>query len=292
MNDGQEQSSNSAPSELDLLKQRAKMMGVVYSNNIKIETLRAKIQAKLNDEDDTQIKDENNEDQVAEDQNREDTKEAGSGSSGNSNEGDAGNGSSGTEEAEPVAASGDTGTTDHQSALQEVIETAPMEAPAPIVAPVVQAAPKPAPTPTATPVAPAMEVPAKVARKLNLREFMQREHMKLIRVRIANLDPKKKDLPGEIFTVANEFIGTVKKYIPYGEMTDDGWHVPKILYEQLRERKFLNISTTKDRRSGHIQTKQVWVKEFALEVLPDLTQEELNHLAIAQAAAGSVEGQL
>lgn len=279
MNDGQEQSSSSAPTELDLLKQRAKMMGVVFSNNIKIETLRQKIKAKLDDEDDTQIleEDETNEDQTTQDQSGENLEEAGSGSSGNSNKSDTGNGSSGAEEAEPIAASSDTGPIDHQSPIEEVIVTAPMQAPDPI--PVVPASMQ-APVPTAP------------VRKLSLRELMQREHMKLIRVRIANLDPKKKDLPGEIFTVANEFIGTIRKYIPYGEVTDEGWHITKILYEQLRDRKFLNISTTKDRRSGHIQTKQVWVKEFALEVLPDLTQEELNHLAIAQAAAGSLDGQL
>src|SRR4249919_1879305 len=45
---------------------------------------------------------------------------------------------------------------------------------------------------------------------------LYRDQMALVRCRITNLDPKKRDLPGEIFAVANRVLGTVRKFIPYG----------------------------------------------------------------------------
>ena len=119
-----------------------------------------------------------------------------------------------------------------------------------------------------------------------LRKMMQEEQMKLIRVRITNLDPKKKDLPGEIFTTGNEYLGSVRKYVPYGEVTDEGYHIPFCIFKQLEARRFLNIRTIVDRVTKQTRTDSSWAKEFALEVLPPLTQAELNQLAAAQAASG------
>ena len=119
-----------------------------------------------------------------------------------------------------------------------------------------------------------------------IRAQLMADELKLVRIRIANLDPKKKDIPGEIITVANEFIGTVRKYVPFGEATDDGYHVPYCIYTMLKDRKFLQITHKRDRRTGTNETKTRYVPEFAIEVLPPLTQEELDKLANAQAAAG------
>lgn len=121
-----------------------------------------------------------------------------------------------------------------------------------------------------------------------IRHRMQMEEMKLVRLRIANLNPDKKDLHGEIFTVANKFLGTVRKFIPYGEATDNGYHVPYVLYKQLRDRKFLQTRVTQQ-AGGHTEVQTKWVPEFALEILEPLTQEELNRLANKQAAAAGVE---
>ena len=121
---------------------------------------------------------------------------------------------------------------------------------------------------------------------LALRKMMQREQMKLVRVRITNMDPKKKDLPGEIWTVSNEYLGNVRKMIPYGEQTDEGFHIPYCLFRLLQSKRFLHIRTVKDRVTGVERQEKQWVKEFSLDVLPDLTKEELARLAAAQAAAG------
>lgn len=128
---------------------------------------------------------------------------------------------------------------------------------------------------------------SKVQQDAKLRKELQQSAMKLVRLRITNLNPDKKDLQGEIFTVANRFIGNVRKFVPYGEVTDGGYHVPTIIYKQLKARKFLSVKTRRGPK-GEILVEQNWASEFALEVLPQLTKDELSKLAATQAAAGSV----
>jgi hypothetical protein len=123
--------------------------------------------------------------------------------------------------------------------------------------------------------------------KLSMAQRIRLENTRLVRVRIQNLDPKKKDLPGEILTVANDYMGTVRKYVPYGEATDNGYHIPYCLYKLLKNRKFLHVSVKKG-RNGKERVEQQWVREFAIEILPQLTEEELKQLGQAQLAAGSL----
>lgn len=137
---------------------------------------------------------------------------------------------------------------------------------------------KEAPAPLVNPTAPK----AKTSR-----QRLRNEALKLIRIHIVNLDPKKKDLQGEIITVANDIIGTIKKFVPYGEVTENGYHVPNIIYKMLRRRKFLNIRTRKGPK-GEQLVEQSWAQEFSITVLPPLTQDELKKLATAQMAAGSI----
>lgn len=184
------------PSELDMLKSRAKLIGLTFSNNISVETLREKIRNKI--------------DGVA---------------------------------------------------SEDKPEVAEVNALSPENTPQVK-------TPT-------------------LREYMVKEQTKLIRLRITNLDPKKKDIPGEIITVANEYLGTVRKYVPFGEVTDNGYHVPYCIYTELESRRFLNIRTVKDPRTGTNSVQSTLAREFALEILPQLTKEELSKLAASQAANGT-----
>lgn len=127
------------------------------------------------------------------------------------------------------------------------------------------------------------------APKKTLRQEIYDEQMKLVRIRITCMDPKKKDLQGEIFTIANEYLGTVRKFVPFGDATENGFHVPYCIYTMLKEREFLNIRTLKDRKTGSPRVESNYAKEFAIEVLPPLTQEELKRLATAQIAAGSLD---
>ena len=72
--------------------------------------------------------------------------------------------------------------------------------------------------------------------------------------------------------------------MPYGEVTDGGYHVPYCIYRMLERKRFLNIRTTRS-RNNQISVQQGWAKEFALEVLPPLTSAQLTRLAVTQAAA-------
>lgn len=191
------------PSELDMLKSRAKLMGITFSNNIGLDALKTKIE-------------------------------------------------------------------EHKQASEAKTQT---QAPAQIneQQPEVQT-----------------ENQMKKAKTLSLRAHLQKEKMKLVRLRITNLDPKKKDLPGEILTTGNEYLGTVRKFVPFGEATDNGYHVPYCLYEMMRDRKFLSIKTRKGPK-GQTIVEQQMVREFALEILPPLTEAELARLSAAQLSAGGVE---
>lgn len=201
--------SDQAPGELDLLKSRARMMGISFSNNIGLDALKAKIQARMD----------------------------------------------GTSEQEEVVESIEDLSLDNPLTIGAQGNTQNNEVP---------------------------------VRRKTLSEYLHDENMMLLRCRITNLDPKKKDLPGEIITVANEFLGTVKKFVPYGEHTENGYHIPKCIYEMLRSRKFLNIRITRDKRTGTEKVSQSWAQEFAIEVMDPLTDHELKQLAQAQIAAGSI----
>lgn len=209
MSDDQTQDTESnLPDELTMLKQRARMMGIEFSNNIGSETLKERIKAKMEGGEDSLPKSDSLDDSPA------------------------------------------AGSTNPPAPLRDPKEPAP-------------------------------------ARPMTLREKLVKDNMKLVRLRIVNLDPKKKDLPGEIITIANGHLGTVRKYVPFGEVTEDGYHVPYCIYKYLKARKFLNIRTYKDRKNNNqIRVEQNWAPEFALEVLPPLTKDELGRLATAQAAAG------
>ena len=190
-----------AVDELTLLKERAKVMGIPFSNNISLETLRKRVADKMEGKD---------------------------------------------EAPEVNALTGDP-------EIAQAIAAKPLD---------------------------------QKANAIALRKLMHATQMRLVRVRITNMDPKKKDLPGEIWTVANEYLGTVRKFVPYGEQTDDGFHIPHCLYRLLDSKRFLHIRDVKDRTTGIVRQDKVWAKEFSLDVLPTLTQGELDRLAAAQAAAG------
>lgn len=227
--------------ELSMLKKRASLMGITFSNNISVETLRARIQAKL--------------------------------------DGDAESEANGSNEPEE----------DNEGFVTEIVE-APVQEEAPAVYAAVPPVSPIAPVPPVGVVQVAagaeapVEPPVPMSAKMSLRQKIMSEQMALVRVRITNLDPKKKDLPGEIFTVANEYLGTVKKFIPYGEVTDSGYHIPLCLYNQLKERTFVSIKTRKGTR-GTVLIESQDAREFSLEVLPQLDVNDLARLAASQAAA-------
>lgn len=114
------------------------------------------------------------------------------------------------------------------------------------------------------------------------RSRKRQEANKLVRVRITCMNPAKKNIEGEIFTVANRSVGTIKKYVPFN--VDEGWHVPQMILNMIRERK-CQVFVKERSRNGVTMKRGKLINEFNVEVLPELTLEELQQLAQRQAMA-------
>lgn len=115
-------------------------------------------------------------------------------------------------------------------------------------------------------------------RKKRKREMATR----LVRVRIACMNPDKKDWTGEILTISNSLVGSLKKYIPFNN--EEGWHIPYMMYLHLKERQCQIFIKTRDSRGRNNVTPKL-IKEFSVELLPDLTEVEMKDLAQRQAMA-------
>ncbi len=194
-----EEPEEKEPTELDILKGRAKMMGIAYADNVTVDELKEKITAKLNG---TDVK--------------------------------------------PEAPARQN---------NEVITEETSE--------------------------------VKTGPKKTLRQLLYEENMRLIRVRVTNLDPNDKDLHGQVYSVSNEYIGTVSKFIPFGEATDNGYHIPYCLYKFIKNMKFLQIKTVGKGQKARTETS--WVRKFALEELPQLTDKEIAQLAASQLGRGAID---
>ncbi len=127
---------------------------------------------------------------------------------------------------------------------------------------------------------------AEAAPKKTNRLAAQKRASELVRIRLTCMNPAKKEWEGEIFTVGNAAVGTFKKFIPFN--ADEGWHVPRIILEQLQERQCQVFVTSRDKR-GNTTRQGKLIKEFAVEILPALTEEELKDLAQRQAMAKSID---
>lgn len=197
----------SPEAQLEQLKARAKMMGVPYGPNIKLETLQKKIAAALSDT--------------------------------------------------PAEVDEDEPEDEGEAA-------------------VVGAA-------TAAAVVDPMANMTPIQREMHERNLVRMEALKLVRIRISCLDPAKKDLQGDFFSVGNDLIGAIKRFIPFNAESEEGTHVEEILFQFLKAKRFNQTRTVK--RDGKELIINKMVPEFAIEVLPQLTPLELERLRLAQAAA-------
>jgi hypothetical protein len=125
------------------------------------------------------------------------------------------------------------------------------------------------------------------------RAIVRARAMKLVRCKVHNLDPNDSALEGVIKTAYNKFTGKVSKYIPFGDENEHGWHVPQILLNVLREEKYSMRKEVKQRGQvssfGVKQYKTVHLPKYNIEIMPDLTKEELEGLAQDQKARGAID---
>lgn len=107
----------------------------------------------------------------------------------------------------------------------------------------------------------------------------------LIRVFISCHNPAKQNYKGEIFSIGNARVGTLKKYVAFNEE----WHIPRIIFDYMKEKQFQQFYTEKDGNGNKIRKSRL-VREFNIEVLPQLNEQELKELAQRQAmAAGTAK---
>lgn len=118
------------------------------------------------------------------------------------------------------------------------------------------------------------------------RNRKKREANELIRIRVSCMNPAKAEWDGEIFTAGNSLIGSFTKYVPFN--AEDGWHVPRVILNQIQQRQCQVFTTVRDAR-GNSSRKGKLIKEFAVEILTNLTPEELHELAQRQAMAKSID---
>ena len=131
---------------------------------------------------------------------------------------------------------------------------------------------------------PVPEAPAAESR-IQMRNRLRKEASALVRVRVTCMNPNKKEWKGEIFTASNSVVGTFRKYVQFN--TEDGWHVPQIILNMIKARQFQTFYTIKNERGVAVRKGKL-VPEFAVEVLPPLTEKELLELSRRQALAGGV----
>ena len=121
-----------------------------------------------------------------------------------------------------------------------------------------------------------------------IRARQKHEQLALVRCQIHNNNPAKNDLFGEIYSVQNKYLGVVRKFIPYGKYTENGYHVPRILVNMLKKKRYIQVRPVKN-PDGTERTETSQAPEFTITELRPLSRDELAKLASMQAARGSSE---
>jgi hypothetical protein len=123
-----------------------------------------------------------------------------------------------------------------------------------------------------------------------LRQVVRAKALRLHRVKITNLDPNDAQLSGAIVTAINKFTGKIAKYIPFGdEDAPNGYHIPEILLNQLKNQKFPLRKELKGGAFGVKTYKTTMINKFSIETLPHLTSKELSDLANHQRASHTID---
>lgn len=129
-------------------------------------------------------------------------------------------------------------------------------------------------------VADAADADDKHAKYQQLRD----ENLKLVRAIVSPMCPTKREHQGEIFTVGNSVLGTVRKYIPF----NTEWCIPNFILKQILDKDLQTFVTVKD-KLGRATRQPKTIKAYNVTILPMFTPEELAALEKDQTARKSVE---
>lgn len=133
---------------------------------------------------------------------------------------------------------------------------------------------------------------AKVKDPVLRRQAIKAQALRLRRVRITNVDPADAVVPSTMVTLYSKYTGKVSKLIPHdSEFYENGYHIPQIIYDELKTRTFNMRKEVKRAGSsfGIKEYKTVQMKKFIIEDLPDLTPAQLKNLAASQEGRGAID---
>jgi len=114
---------------------------------------------------------------------------------------------------------------------------------------------------------------------------LKKEAERLVRCRVSCMNPDKNGIPGEVKSVGNRFIGQITQYVPYN---NEPIHLRHIIFEMLKECKYTMHVISKNKLGMDVTTPKQ-VKEFNIEILPFLTQAEIDDLKHQQAITGRLD---
>lgn len=116
---------------------------------------------------------------------------------------------------------------------------------------------------------------------------MQDSALSLVRFRLTVLDPNKQNATGIFISAGNDNIAPVKRVIPFNV---DSWHAERIVVEHLKNMKY---TVLKSKYNANLKgtfddpKAKKLMPCFAIEELPQLTEEELEGLVQLQAQQGT-----
>ena len=130
--------------------------------------------------------------------------------------------------------------------------------------------------------------PAKVKKKSEKTTTMTLEQkcMHLKRIIVTPNDPEMSGHSGQIFTVIVSAVNNgkaIKKYVPFNN--EEGWHVPNIIVNQIANAEMQKFKSVKT-HNGETVLQPYQAKKYNVQVLPDLSQKEIDKLAASQTARG------
>jgi hypothetical protein len=130
--------------------------------------------------------------------------------------------------------------------------------------------------------------PAKAEKKSVKKSTMTLEEkcMHLKRIIVTPNDPELSGHSGLVFTVMVSAVNNgkaIKKYVPFNN--EEGWHVPNVIVNQIANAEMQKFRSVKA-PNGDTVLQPYQAKKYNVQVLPDLTQKEIDKLAAAQAARG------
>lgn len=113
---------------------------------------------------------------------------------------------------------------------------------------------------------------------------LEAENLKLIKVIITPNDANKRLQTGEIFCAGNSMLGTIKRYVPFGQE----WLIENMLLKSIQEREYqLLIPRKTEKDEEFVESKLL--PAYQIQILPNPTKEEIEQLAKLQEARQSVE---